>query len=158
MCAQRLLNTGDAALAHHALVRFFHDPEEDVREAAATVAAALRGRRLGPYQRTLTALIDSRALGAALSQLVITLEDAPDRVDELVLACARRFVTVFGAASADLARGVAADARDIGRLLVRAYVQASSPALRSGILDLLDQLLLLGSYGVAEAIHDSDRS
>jgi hypothetical protein len=152
------LNTGDAALAHHALVRFFHDPEEDVREAAGTVAAVLRGQRLGPYQRTLTALIDSRAFGVALPQMVITLEDAPDRVDELVLACARRFVTVFGAASADLARGVAADARDIGRLLVRAYVQASSPALRSGILDLLDQLLLLGSYGVAEAIHDSDRS
>ncbi|MFI1209808.1 hypothetical protein ACH4UV_19590 [Streptomyces sp. NPDC020802] len=158
VCAQRLLNTGDQALAHHALVRFFHDPGEDVQEAAATVAAALRGRRLGPYRRTLTALIDSRAFGAALPQLLITLEDAPDRVDELVLTCARRFVAVFGAASADLARGVAADARGIGRLLVRAYVQAPSPALRSGILDLLDQLLLLGSYGVAEAINDSHRN
>ncbi|MEU0449356.1 hypothetical protein [Streptomyces tendae] len=157
ICAQRLLNTGDAALAHHALVRFFHDPEEEVREAAAEVAAALRGQRLWAYQRTLTALIDSRAFGAALSQLLITLEDAPDRVDELVLACARRFVAVFGAASADLARGVAADARHIGRLLVRAYVQASSPAPRSRILELLDQLLFFGSYGVAEAINDSDR-
>lgn len=158
VCAQRLLNTGDAALAHHALVRFFHDPEEDVREAAAKVAVALRGRRLRPYRRTLTALIDSRAFGAALSQLLITLEHAPDRVDELVLTCVRRFVAVFGAASADLARGAAADARHIGRLLVRAYVQAASPARRSEVLDLLDQLLLFGSYGVAEAINDSDRS
>ncbi|OWA12826.1 hypothetical protein B9W62_04565 [Streptomyces sp. CS113] len=157
VCAQRLLTTGDAALAHHALVRFFHDPEEDVREAAAEVAAALRGQPLWAYRRTLTALIDSRAFGVALSQLLITIEDAPDQVDELVLACARRFVAVFGAASADLARGVAADARHIGRLLVRAYVQASSPAPRSEILDLLDELLLFGSYGVAEAINDSDR-
>ncbi|MEV2250723.1 hypothetical protein AB0I94_09125 [Streptomyces sp. NPDC050147] len=158
VCAQRLLNTGDAALAHHALVRFFHDSEEGVREAAAAVAAALRGRRLGPYRRTLIALIDSHAFGAALPQLLITLEDAPDRVDELVLVCARRFVAVFGTASADLARGAAADARDIGRLLVRAYIQATAPASRSAILDLLDRLLLLGSYGVAEAINDSDRS
>ncbi|NUP22281.1 MAG: hypothetical protein HOZ81_40715 [Streptomyces sp.] len=158
VCAQRLLNTGDAALAHHALVRFFHDPEEEVRDAAAKVAVALRGRRLRPYRRTLTALIDSRAFGAALSQLLITLEHAPDQIDELVLTCVRRFVAVFGAASADLARGAAADARHIGRLLVRAYVQAASPARRSEILDLLDQLLLLGSYGVAEAINDSDRS
>ncbi len=158
VCAQRLVNTGDAVLAHHALVRFFHDPEECVREAAATVAAALSGRRLRPHRRTLTGLIDSRAFGVALPQLLIALEHAPDRVDELVLACARRFVAVFGAASADLTRGVAADARDVGRLLVRAYVQAMSPARRSEILDLLDQLLLLGSYGVAEAIHDSDRS
>ncbi|MFE0861935.1 hypothetical protein ACFW5P_17225 [Streptomyces rochei] len=158
VCAQRLLNTGDAALAHHALVRFFHDPKEGVREAAATVAAALRGRRLRPYRRTLTALIDSRAFGAALPQLLITLEHAPDGVDEPVLTCGRRFVAVFGPASADLTRSAAAEARHLGRLLVRAYVQASSPARRSEILDLLDQLLLLGSFGVAEAIHDSDRS
>ncbi|MFI5806356.1 hypothetical protein [Streptomyces sp. NPDC051561] len=158
VCAQRLLNTGDAALAHHALVQFFHDPEESVREAAAAVAAALRGRRLGPYRRTLIALIDSHAFEVALPQLLITLEGAPDRVDELVLACARRFVVVFGTASADLARGAAADARHIGRLLVRAYIQATAPAHRSAILDLLDRLLLLRSYGVAEAINESDRS
>ncbi|MFJ3672735.1 hypothetical protein ACIPSE_40380 [Streptomyces sp. NPDC090106] len=157
VCAQRLLNTGDAAFAHRALVRFFHDPEEDVREAAATVAAALRGRRLGSYKRTLTALIDSRAFEAALPQLLITLERAPDRVDQLVLACVRRFVAVLAAASGDLTRSASADARHIGRLLVRAYVQATSPAHRSEILDLLDQLLLSGSYGVAAAITDSDR-
>ncbi|WP_431775265.1 hypothetical protein [Streptomyces cucumeris] len=158
VCAQRLLNTGDAVLAHRALVRFFHDPEEDVREAAATVAAELRGRDLGPYRRTLTALIDSRAFGAALPQLLITFEHAPDRVDELVLTCVRRFVAMSGAASADVTRGAAAHARHIGRLLVRSYVQASSSMRRSEILDLLDQLLLLGSYGVAKAINDSDRS
>ncbi|MGB8939734.1 MAG: hypothetical protein WCD21_05765 [Streptomyces sp.] len=157
VCAQRLLNTGDEALAHHALVRFFHDSDQEVREAAAAVAAALRGRRLRPHRRTLVALIDSRAFGAALPQLMITLEHAPDRVDELVLACVRRFVAVFGAASADITRGAAADARHVGRLLVHAYVQASSPARRSEILDLLDRLLLLGSYGLAEAIDDSDR-
>ncbi|MFG3019991.1 hypothetical protein ACGFZQ_15825 [Streptomyces sp. NPDC048254] len=157
VCAQRLLNTGDAALAHHALVRFFHDSEEEVREAAAAVAAELRDRRLGPYRRTITALIDSRAFGAALTQLLITLEHAPDRVDELVLTCVRRFLTVFGPASADPPRRAAGAARHIGRLLVRAYVQATSPARRSEILDLLDRLLLLGSYGVAEAINDADR-
>nr|WP_202534141.1 hypothetical protein [Streptomyces sp. SID3212] len=158
VCAQRLLNTGDAALAHHALVRFFHDPEKDVREAASRVTSELRGRRLGPYRRTLIALMESRTFEAALPQLLITLEDAPDRVDELVLTCVRRFVTLFGAAAADFARGAAADAHHIGRLLVRAYVQASSPTLRSEILDLLDQLLLLRSYGVAAAIQDTDRS
>ncbi|MFE3945705.1 NACHT domain-containing protein [Streptomyces sp. NPDC059118] len=157
VCAGRLMNTGDAELVHHALVRFFHDPDTEVREAAAEVAGALRGRRLRPHRRTLTALIDSRAFEAALSQLLITFEHAPDRVDELVLACVRRFLLVFGAASADLAHGAAADARHIGGLLVRSYVQAPSAALRSEILDLLDRLLLLGSYGVARAIGAADR-
>ncbi|MGW0977462.1 hypothetical protein [Streptomyces griseus] len=157
VCAQRLVNTGDAAMAHHALVRFFHDPEDDVREAASAVAVALRGRRLMPVRRTLTALIDSEAFGPALPQLLITLEEAPDRVDELVLACVRRFLAVFGADSADLTTGAAADAHHIGELLVRAYAQADSAARRSEILDLLDQLLLRGSYGVAEAIGSTDR-
>ncbi|MEV4926366.1 NACHT domain-containing protein [Streptomyces roseoverticillatus] len=158
VCAQRLMNTGDAALAHHALVRFFHDPEETVREAAAAVAAALRGRRLVPFRRTVTALIDSRAFRSALPQLLITLEHAPDRVDDLVLTCVRRFLEVFGSASADLSTGAAADAHHIGELLVRAYAQAASAARRSEILDLLDQLLLMGAYGVDEAISSTDRS
>ncbi|MFI9742515.1 hypothetical protein [Streptomyces sp. NPDC052494] len=157
VCAQRLVNTGDEALAHRALVQFFHDPEEAVREAAAAVAVALRGRRLGPVRRTVTALIDSDAFAPALPQLLITLEEAPDRVDELVLACVRRFLTVFGAASADLSTRAAADAHHIGELLVRAHAQATSAARRSEILDLLDQLLLRGSYGVAEAIGSADR-
>jgi hypothetical protein len=100
-------------------------------------------------------LIDSAP--STLPQLLITAEQAPDRVGEPVLPCVRRFVAVFGVASAVFARGAAAHARHIGCLLVRAYVQAPSPARRSEFLDLLDQLLLLGSYGVADAIHDSDR-
>ncbi|MFJ2915766.1 hypothetical protein ACIO8F_41905 [Streptomyces sp. NPDC087228] len=157
VCARRLVNTGDAALAHHALVRFFHDPDKEVRKAAAEVAGALRGRRLGPHRRTLTALIDSRAFETALPQLLITFEHAPDRVDGLALTCVRRFLAVFGAASADLARSAAADAHHIGGLLVRSYVQAPSAARRSEILDVLDRLLLLGSHGVARAIGDADR-
>ena len=69
----------------------------------------------------------------------------------------RRFVAVLAAASGDLTRSASADARHIGRLLVRAHVQATSPAHRSEILDLLDQLLLSGSYDVVAAITDSDR-
>ncbi|WAL98672.1 hypothetical protein [Streptomyces sp. Je 1-369] len=158
VCAQRLVNTGDAALAHHALVRFLHDPAEDVRKAAAAVAVSLRGQRLGPVRRTVIALMESRAFEPALPQLLITLEHAPDRIDELVLTCVRRFLTVFGAASADLATGAAADAHHIGELLVRANAQAASAECRSESLDLLDQLLLLGAYGVAEAIRGVDRS
>ncbi|MFJ5927784.1 NACHT domain-containing protein [Kitasatospora sp. NPDC092948] len=157
VCAQRLLNTGNAALAHHALVQFFHHPEKEVREAAAAVAAALRGHRLGPVHRTLTALIESRAFEAAPTQLLITLREAPDRVDDLILGCVRRFLKVFGAASSDLRTREAAGARHVGRLLVRSHAQATSPAHRSEILDLLDQLLLLGTYGVSEAVASADR-
>ncbi|MFJ1791670.1 hypothetical protein [Kitasatospora griseola] len=154
VCAQRLLNTGDADLAHRALIKCFHHPDEDVREAAAGVAVVLRGRRLGPFRETLTALMDSRAFEPALPQLLITLQDAHDRVDDLVLKCVRRFLKVFGAAAADLSTEAAADAHQIGELLVRTLAQTKR---RSEVLDLLDQLLLLGAYGVAEAVVSADR-
>ncbi|MGW4379416.1 hypothetical protein [Kitasatospora sp. NPDC004531] len=158
VCAHRLLSTGDAALTHRALVQFFHHPEEDVRQASAAVASALRGQPLGPVRRTLTALIESRAFEAALPQLLLTLQAAPDQIDNLVLICARRFTKEFGSAVADLSTHSAADAHQIGELLVRAHTQATSAARRSEILDLLDQLLLLGAYGVAEAIVNADRN
>ncbi|MEV7021388.1 hypothetical protein [Kitasatospora sp. NPDC093558] len=157
VCALRLTNSGDAALAHNALARFFHDPQRDVRDAAGAVAAALRGHRLGPFRRTLIELIGSPAFESALAQLLITLEHAPDRVDDLILACVRRFIALYGPAAGDLATHAAADAHHIGELLVRAYTQAGSPARRAEVLDLLDQLLLLGAYGVAEAIGTADR-
>ncbi|MFJ5881739.1 hypothetical protein [Kitasatospora cineracea] len=156
VCAQRLSHTGDAALAHHALVRFFHHPDEGVREAAATVAVALRGHRLAPVRTTLTALMESRAFEPALPQLLITLEDAPDRIDRLALTCIRRFLKVFGKDAADLRTGAAADAHQVGELLVRVHARAE-PRTRTEILDLLDELMLSGAFGVTEAITAADR-
>ncbi|MEV5612401.1 hypothetical protein [Streptomyces sp. NPDC052225] len=157
VCAARLANAGDTALAHRALTCFFHDHEEDVCSTAAAVAAALRGRRLNRFRSTLTELIGSPAFRPALPQLLITLENAPDRVDDLLLMCVRRFIDEYGPASTDLATHAAADAHHVGGLLVRAYAQAVRAGRRSEILDLLDELLLLGSYGVAEAVAGVDR-
>ncbi|BAJ26628.1 MULTISPECIES: ATP-binding protein [Kitasatospora] len=157
VCAQRLTRTGDAAISHHALVRFFHHPDEEVREAAATVAAALRGHRLAPVRATLTALMESRAFEPALPQLLITLDDAPDRIDELALTCVRRFLKVFGKDAADLRTGAAADAHRIGELLVRAHARATPRSRRAEILDLMDELLLTGAFGVTQAITEADR-
>ncbi|MEV7599740.1 hypothetical protein AB0O91_20390 [Kitasatospora sp. NPDC089797] len=158
VCAQRLSDTGDAGLAHRALAGFFHDAAADVREAAAAVAAMLRGKRLGPFRRTLTGLIGSPAFQPALAQLLLTLEQAPDRVDDLILAAARQFIAVSDPDSTDLATDAAADAHHIGRLLTRAYAQAGTAPRRAEVLDLLDHLLLLGAYGVAEAIGTVDRA
>ncbi|MEV7085820.1 hypothetical protein AB0O07_07985 [Streptomyces sp. NPDC093085] len=157
LCAQRLSSTGDLPIAHRALGQFFHDPEEQVREAAATTALALRGKRLRPFRQPLTDLIASPAFSHALPQLLITLDQAIDRVDDLILKCVQRFITVHGADADDLSTSAAADAHEIGELLIRAHAQARSAAKRSNILDVLDQLLLLRAYGVAAAVEKTDR-
>lgn len=157
VCAHLLSNTSDAAVAQQALDQFVNDPEEDVRKAAAEVVAALRGERLRPFSRSLSNLIESATFPHALPQLLITLEKAPDRVDDLALKCSRRFIDVHGADTGDIRTRAAGDAQHVGELLVRAYAQTTSRTSRVKVLDLLDQLLALSAYGVADVVGASER-
>src|SRR5690606_21369748 len=157
VCAHRLSNTSDKAIAQRAFEQFVNDLEPEVRKAAAEVASALRGERLRPIRESLKRLMESAAFVDALPQLLITLEHAPDRVDDLALECARRFIELQGADSGDIRTGAAGDARHIGELLIRAHAQSASRASRAQILDLLDQLLLIGAFGVADLVEKSER-
>jgi hypothetical protein len=109
LCAYRLRHTTSAAAAAGALQQFMIDDDEKVREAAAKVAAALRGQRLDPFKEVLSALIASPSFTHAESQLFITLEHASDRVDELIIECAHRFVDVHGADAGNIATRAAFD-------------------------------------------------
>jgi hypothetical protein len=157
VCAAQLPFTANAMAAGAAVVQFVNDADQDVRKESAGVAVALRNKALRPFERELMALIVSPSFSDAVSQLLITLERAPDRVDDLILECARRFVEVHGADAGDIATGAAAEAREIGELLMRAYAQAADIGARAAVLDMLDSLLLSGAYGVAEMVDAADR-
>jgi hypothetical protein len=157
MCAYRLQRTASAAAATDALQQFMNDDDEEVREAAAKVAAALRGQRLGPFEEILAALIRSPSFTHAAPQLVITLERAPDRVDSLILQSAQRLIEVNGVGISNLATRAAADARGIAELVLRAYAQADDAAARTSLLDIVDGLLLFGAFGVDELVAAAER-
>lgn len=157
VCASELPNASDSTVALQGLYEFMVDSEEDVREAAAGIAFALRGKRLRSFEEPLSFLISSAAFPHALSQLLITLEQAPDQVDDLILKCAERFIDLHEADSGDIRTVAAGEARRVGKLLVRAYAQSRSRANPSKVLDLLDRLLLLGAYGVADIVGESER-
>ncbi|MFI7244891.1 hypothetical protein [Streptomyces qinglanensis] len=105
----------------------------------------------------LTHLKPSPAFSHALPQLLITLEQTPDRVDDLILQCHRRFIEEHGAASGDISIRAAVNAHHIGELLVRAYTQAGTASRRSDILNLLDDLLLNGAQRLREAANSVGR-
>jgi hypothetical protein len=157
LCAHRLPQTANAAAATEALQHFMNDSNEKVRQAAAEVAGALRGNNLRPFEELLTALIGSPSFVPAATQLFITLERARDRVDDLVLQSARRFIEVNGADIGNVATSAAGDAREIGELVVRAYAQATDAAVRSTALDLIDRLLLHGGFGVDKLVEAAER-
>jgi hypothetical protein len=156
-CAQRLPHTSNATLASAVLKELTNDADEKVREAVAGVAAALRGRELRPFKEVLISLIDSPSFEPAVDQLLITLEHATDRIDDLIMACARRFVDVFGMDMGNLSTRAAGNADEVGRLVLRAYEQARTRPERSAVLDLIDKLLLFSAYRVDERVDAAAR-
>lgn len=156
ICAHWLPHTSDARVAGQVLQQLMNDDNDDVREAAAKVAGCLRGQHLRPFSKVLSALIGSLAFSHAVPQLLITLEHAPDRVDDLVLACARRFVEVHGADIGNIATGAAGDASSLGKLVLRAYAQATSSPGRREALDNIDRLLRFNAVGFADLIEAAE--
>jgi hypothetical protein len=157
VCASRLPHTNDAAAAGEAIRKFVNDSDIEVRKEVAKVAPSLRGHKLRLFKRELEALIQSPAFEYALPQLLITLDRAPDRVDGLIVATAKRFIELHGASTADISTGAAGEARQVSELLLRAYEQAANPNGRGAVLDLIDKLLFFGAYGMAELIEVAER-
>ena len=151
VCAQR---PAEAAAELRGLLR---DDHPKVREAAAEVAAALRGEALRPHSELVLELIGSAAFETAVPQLLITLEQAPDRIDTLILAAARRFVSTHLPELGDMRTAAAAAARELSALVIRAHAQATCEQARSAALDLVDDLLRVGAYGVEDALLDTER-
>lgn len=156
-CAQRLPWTSSASVASTALARFLFDSHEEVQAAAATFVSALRGLPLRPHERDLRHLIMSPSFKAALPQLLMTLERAPDRVDDLALLCAQRFVHILGPESRDLRTRAAGEARGVGELVIRGIAQSRARQDRAALLDVLDEMLKLRAYGIEKLIDSAER-
>jgi hypothetical protein len=157
VCAARLPYTSDVDAATETLSSLFEDDDEEVRAAAADVAAQLRDRDLRPHLGLLTKLVSSRTFPDALTQLLFTLEGTTSPVAELALECAERFLATHREEMSDISTRAAGDARHVGELLLRTYAQASDAELRARALDAVDELLLAQAQGINELLDDAER-
>lgn len=157
VCAGQVDRTSNVCLATETLITLMHDDDNRVRQAAAEVAPHLRNQPLRPFARLLHALIESPTYDEATPQLLITLQNAPDKVDELILKAAQRFITFFGEEAADIRTAAAGDALYISELVVRGLAQSNKRRHRTALLDVLDHLLEMGVYGINDTIAASER-
>lgn len=157
VCAGRLPHTSDVDAATQALSALFDDDDEEVRAAAADVAAQLRDRDLRPHLGLLGELVSSHTFSDALTQLLFTLEGTTSPVAELALDCAERFLATHREEMSDISTRAAGDARHVGELLLRTYAQASDALLRARALDAVDELLLAQAQGIDELLEDAER-
>lgn len=155
--AARLASNHDTALAAETLTRLFDDADAGVREAAASVAANLRGKPLSRYETVLTKLIESGAFENATPQIFLTLEHAPDQVGALALRCAHRFIATFGPDAGDIRTAAAGDAHYVCDLAIRGLTQAQTARERSALLDVIDALMRVGAYGIDDAVGNAER-
>lgn len=157
VCAARVGRSADSELVLSTLRRLMHDEDDEVRKQVGTLAENLRGEDLRPYAQLLAELIASPSYVHATPQLLITMQEAPDRVDDLVDLAAHRFLNIHGEDVADLRTGAAGDAHYISDLVVRGLAQTRDQARITALLDILDRLLELGVYGVDRAINGAVR-
>lgn len=157
LTAAHFVNTSNNVLATETLIHLMNDEVDEVRKETAEVASRLRHHPLRPFARLLKALIDTSSYAHAATQLLITLDQAPDKVDDLILKASRRFLDVFGSDAADIRTGAAGDALYVSKLVVRGLAQCQDRRYRAALLDVLDQLLELNVYGINTAIMEAER-
>jgi len=155
--ANRVDRTSNFELAVSALQQLMNDADDEVRKAVGKVAGHLRDDALQPFAPLLESLIDSPAYEDATPQLLITLQHAPDQVDDLVLKAAQRFLRIYGKQAGDIRTSAAGDAHYISELVVRGLAQSRDRPHRAALLDVLDRLLELGVYGIGDAIAEFER-
>lgn len=157
VCAARVDRSADSELVLSTLRRLMHDEDNEVRKQVATLAGNLRGENLRPYAPLLAELIESPSYVHATPQLLIALQEAPDKVDDLVDLATHRFLDIHGHDVADFRTAAAGGAHFISDLVVRGLAQTRDQARITALLDLLDRLLELGVYGVDRAIDGAVR-
>jgi hypothetical protein len=157
VCAGRLPHTANSAGATNGVRRLLYDDDPEVRKAAGSVAASLRGADLGAFSGLLADLIASPAFPDALTQLLFSLEEARGPLGTLPIAAAQRFLELYRDEAGDIRTGAAGDARHIAQLLVRAYADAPDAETRARALDLIDEMLRIGAYGVGDVIAAAER-
>lgn len=156
-CARRLLITSNPVLAAETIEVLMDDPDESVRKAVAGVAAVLRGHALDPHRGLLAKLIESASFDQAAAQIFLTLDQALEKIDELVMLAARRYLELHGNHVGDISTHAAADAHKIAELVVRAYSQSRDDDLRRAALDLVDEMLMHGVLNIRDLLQDSER-
>ncbi|WP_220181959.1 hypothetical protein [Rhodococcus sp. AG1013] len=158
VCAARVDRSADSELVLSTLRRLMHDEDDEVRKKVGTLAGHLRGDDLRPYAEFLADLIASPSYVHATPQLLITLQEAPDKVDDLVDLAAHHFLNIHGEDVADIRTSAAGHAHYISDLVVRGLAQTRDRGRITALLDILDRLLELGVYGVDRAIDGAVRN
>jgi hypothetical protein len=136
---------------------FFADPEESVRDEAASAFRHLASLATPDQADLLAAFLDSAPGPTALAPVVRALEDSPVQLPDLVCRLAEVCVDAFRAEAADISTSGSMVAMDLSKIVVRLYAQTADPAVQSRCLDLIDEMERHHFMGLSDELRRLDR-
>ncbi|MDQ6791221.1 MAG: ATP-binding protein [Candidatus Dormibacteraeota bacterium] len=135
----------------------FSDPAGNVREAARQAFWDLEPEELERLEDICMDFLASRSRADHLGHLVDRLDNSRAVLPRVVDAVAGAFLEEAGYKLSDIRFAEAAQAATVASLVVRTYGATSDRTEQGRCLDVLDQLLERGAYGVEKPLADFER-
>ena len=137
--------------------RFFDDPEDRVRMAAARCFHELEADRLSEHGDLIEAFSTSAAFTDDPSALLYRLREMRRPLPASVCSLAERAVDAWGPEAADISTSLSADGNALSKLIVRFYAQTTDDTQRKRALDAIDRMLEVGFLGIDDELRAADR-
>lgn len=155
VCNDLVNDAEDRRILFETLHTLMHDGDARIRKEVGKIPTRLRKKYISPFKSLLEDLIKSPSYIYAAPQLLFTLREAYDRVDDLINLAVHRFLDIDNSATNQtnifLANPYASE------LIVQGLTQSRNKKRTSNLLDILDQLIERGEYGVYQAIEQVER-
>jgi len=140
-----------------ALVSFFNDPSEDVRDAASRCFIRAKGQDLEGAQDLIRSFLASRSFPEHGEFLVMGLKASTADLSAVIIEVCEAVLSTLEDSS-DIPYGRRYfEARDLADLVFRAYTQSDDPGYRARCLDMIDGFVAAQAYGVARQLAEYER-
>lgn len=135
----------------------FDDPSKTVRESAARVFYSLSSEQLEAYDSMFVAYAQSASHLDGMTSALHLLQTSQYPLPLAALSVCERFLEANRTDVGSIASGVSADAHYVVELCIRLHAQHQEPDTRVRCLDLLDELVKEGVYGIEDDLAAIER-
>jgi hypothetical protein len=141
-----------------ALAQLLYASDEKVRSQASKCFFRMEGEELGNYLDLAHRFIQSPAFTTEFHNLVWALERTTSKIPETIYLLCDRYIRDLIDRNALDGKIFRVDIDSISQLLVKAYSQSGrNQSLQTRCLDLIDRLVMIGTYGLNKALEQYER-
>lgn len=141
----------------NSLIQLFSDSSPEVRARAAKCFFRLE-TELDSYFNLISQFVETEAFFDEAHDLICALEKATSKLPKSTYRVCERFVQGITDENAQKRSGALSDVSSVSQLLVRLYSQNGRDlVLQSQCLDLIDQMIEIGAYGLERSLTPFER-